>query len=108
MGKARLSGVHGGSPRIYAGEERFSAPEKSSILITRFSAGNPKPGAKAHFKIDSFFRWTKVQLPLLKQGASTRRLPQSFSEPLKADSYPYLNCTVKVVLRPLTPALKLA
>ena len=31
----------GGSPRIYEGEERFSAPESSSILILRFSAGPP-------------------------------------------------------------------
>jgi len=36
---------NGGSPRIYAGEERFSAPERVSILFVRFSAG--KPGAKA-------------------------------------------------------------
>jgi hypothetical protein len=29
----------GGSPRIDAGEERFSAPEKSPTTIMRFSAG---------------------------------------------------------------------
>ena len=29
----------GGSPRIYAGEERFSAPENRHVLALRFSAG---------------------------------------------------------------------
>ena len=29
----------GGSPRIHAGEERFSAPIKTLPLCTRFSAG---------------------------------------------------------------------
>jgi urease accessory protein len=37
----------GGSPRIYAGEERFSAPESSSILILRFCAG-PTPIASTN------------------------------------------------------------
>jgi hypothetical protein len=30
----------GGSPRIYSGEERFSAPEKSRFRLMRFSAGH--------------------------------------------------------------------
>jgi hypothetical protein len=30
---------HGGSPRIYSGEERFSAPEKSRRTSMRSSAG---------------------------------------------------------------------
>jgi hypothetical protein len=29
------------------------------------------PWAKAHFKGERAFRWTEVQLPLLKQGAPT-------------------------------------
>jgi hypothetical protein len=39
---------------IYAGKERFSAPEKFRVLIMRFSAESGNPGAKAHFRIDSF------------------------------------------------------
>src|SRR5271154_4826497 len=30
---------HGSSPRIYSGEERFSAPEKRHLMSRRFSAG---------------------------------------------------------------------
>jgi hypothetical protein len=30
-----------------------------------------EPRAKARLVIDAFFRWTEVQLPLLKQGAPT-------------------------------------
>jgi hypothetical protein len=37
----------GGSPRIHAGEERFSAPEGVSLTIMRFSAGLREiPGLK--------------------------------------------------------------
>jgi hypothetical protein len=31
-----------------------------------------KSGAKAHFQEMNLFRWTEVQLPLLKQGAPTK------------------------------------
>ncbi len=39
--RARLCG---GSPRIYAGEERFSAPGNGLDSITRFSAGETTCG----------------------------------------------------------------
>jgi len=56
------------------GKERFSAPGKSSTLIMRFSAGVERiPGLKPTLELDAF-RWTKVQLPLLKQGACTKTL----------------------------------
>jgi hypothetical protein len=59
------------------GKERFSAPGKSSTLIMRFSAGVEKiPRLKPILELDAF-RWTKVQLPLLKQGAPTKTLLQS-------------------------------
>ena len=53
----------GGSPRIHAGDGALQRSGKSSVLITRFSAGDQKPGAKAHLKIATLFRWTKVQIP---------------------------------------------
>ena len=59
------------------GKERFSAPGKSSTSSLRFSAGVEKVlGLKPILELDAF-RWTKVQLPLLKQGAPTKTLPQS-------------------------------
>jgi len=40
----------GGSPRIYAGEERFSAPKGVVLTIMRFSAGPREiPGLKSPF-----------------------------------------------------------
>ena len=36
----------GGSPRIYAGEERSSAPGEAQLSIMRFSAGIADSGAK--------------------------------------------------------------
>jgi hypothetical protein len=50
------------------GEERFSAPGSSCFLVMGFSPGAGLPTAKADCEF-AFFRWTKVQLPLLKQGA---------------------------------------
>jgi hypothetical protein len=46
---------------------RFSAEH----LGTRPEACAEIPRAKAHCKLDCFFRWTEVQLPLLKQRAPT-------------------------------------
>jgi hypothetical protein len=48
----------------------------------RFSAGRRNPRAKAHFQNRIFFRWTEVQLPLLKQGAPTESFPVSFPQAL--------------------------
>ena len=74
----------GGSPRIHAGDGALQRSSKSSVLITRFSAGDQKPGAKAHLKIATLFRWTKVQLPLLKQGAPTKAFPIVFPQLVQA------------------------
>ena len=41
-----------GAPAFMRGEERFSAPERVSPLITRFSAG---AGAEAHFRQGTLF-----------------------------------------------------
>jgi hypothetical protein len=41
-----------GAPAFMRGEERFSAPEKVSPRITRFSAG---AGAEAHFRQGTLF-----------------------------------------------------
>jgi hypothetical protein len=38
----------------------------------RFSAGLENPGLKPVLRNEMLFRWTEVQLPLLKQGAPTR------------------------------------
>ncbi len=37
----------------------------------RFSAGLENPGLKPSQRKEPLFRWTEVQLPLLKQGAPT-------------------------------------
>jgi hypothetical protein len=63
----------GGSPRIHAGEDRFSAPGKSCTLIMRFGAGLERfQGYKAHSKMERFSAGLKSSSPLLKQGAPTR------------------------------------
>src|ERR1700733_13019158 len=62
----------GGSPRIHAGEERFSAPGKSCTLIMRFGAGLERfQGYKAHSKMERFSAGLKSSSPLPKQGAPT-------------------------------------
>ena len=73
--------LFGGSPRIHAGEGALQRSGKSPTLIMRFSAGNRKPRAKAHFQNRILFRRTEVQLPLLKQGAPTRSLLIIFHQP---------------------------
>ena len=40
-----------------------------------YSADIVNSRAKAPFKTEQLFRWTKVQLPLLKQGASAKETP---------------------------------
>jgi hypothetical protein len=45
----------------------------------RFSAGLENPGLKPIPEGANAFRWTKVQLPLLKQGAPTKPGVEHFS-----------------------------
>jgi hypothetical protein len=58
-----------GAPCFSRGEQRFSVAQRSSTSIMRFSAGLENPGLKPSLKKETLFRWTEVQLPLLKQGA---------------------------------------
>ena len=68
------------------GKERFSARKKVSTLIIRFSAGHLKtPGLKPISK-SLLLRWTEVQLPLLKQGASTKRTSTAGEDVLHSHS----------------------
>jgi hypothetical protein len=41
--------------------------------MMRFSAGLEIQGQSPQFRNEPLFRWTEVQLPLLKQGAPTTR-----------------------------------
>ncbi len=60
----------------------------------RFSAGLENPGLKPSLRKETLFRWTEVQLPLLKQGAPTKlgversaaSLPV-LTHPLKPDEF---------------------
>ena len=55
----------GGSPRIYAGEERFSAPEKSRLLSMRFSAGHLRRRSRrdAHHPMLPFISDPAIESP---------------------------------------------
>jgi hypothetical protein len=75
----------GGSPRIYVAEGALQRPGKRSALIARFSAGDREITGLKPISKSTLFRWTKVQ-PLLKQGASTKSLPQSFFAACEAAS----------------------
>src|ERR1700744_1042575 len=65
----------GGSPLLQQrGATLQRCGEEIDFLIMRFSAGFERSRAKAHpLRNEWLFRWTEVQLPLLKQGAPTRR-----------------------------------
>jgi hypothetical protein len=43
--------IRGGSPPIYAGKERFSAPRNSLDSIVRFSAGNARAVLYALYRL---------------------------------------------------------
>jgi hypothetical protein len=82
------SGMHlGGSPRIHAGKERFSAPGKARLQSCALALGPRNPVAKAHHKIEPFSAGLKSNSPLLKQRAATNGLLQSFSTACKACIY---------------------
>src|ERR1035438_2879553 len=61
-----------GAPAFMWGKGALQRPGRRSVLITRFSAGNP--AAKAHLKIKSISAGLKSSFPLLKQGASTPKV----------------------------------
>jgi hypothetical protein len=64
----KYAGSFGGSPRIDAREERFNAPERALPPTWALALATGLPTAKAACEF-TLFRWTEVQLPLLKQGA---------------------------------------
>jgi hypothetical protein len=70
----------GGSPCIYAGEGALQRSGKSWTLSTRFSARDSKTqGLKPIFEIERFSAGLKSSFPLLKQGAPTKSILQTFS-----------------------------
>ncbi len=55
------------------GKERFIAPGKRlDIELCALALASKDPGLKPILRDKALFRWTEVQLPLLKQGAPTR------------------------------------
>jgi hypothetical protein len=70
---ARISPAFGGSPRIHARGGALQRSGELPLSKVGFSPVAPGlPAAKADFQC-ALFRWTEVQLPLLKQGAPTQR-----------------------------------
>jgi len=61
------------------GKERFSAPGNVRLRSCALAPGGRNPGAEAQLKNATLFRWTEVQLPLLKQGAATKSLHEFFT-----------------------------
>jgi hypothetical protein len=68
-----------GAPAFMRGKGRFSAPEKSRLGSCALALASANPAAKADFKSKLFFARLKSSFPLLKQGAPTKILAQSFS-----------------------------
>jgi len=75
-----------GAPAFMRGKERFSAPGNVRLRSCALAPGGRNPGAKAHLKNATLFRWTEVQLPLLKQEASTNKPSPEVSAAREADS----------------------
>src|ERR1022692_1292054 len=73
--------VLGGSPRIYAGKGALQrsgkkpAPNQCALAL-----GPRNPGAKAHFRINRLFRWTRSPAPPAEAGGSHQGLPATFSQ----------------------------
>ena len=68
-----------GAPAFIRGKERFSAPGDVRLRSCALAPGWRNPGAKAQLKNGTFFPWTEVQFPLLKQGAATKSLHEFFT-----------------------------
>src|SRR5664280_2775853 len=68
----------GGSPRIHAGEGALQRSGRSSVLITRFSAGDQNPGLKPISKSRRSSAGLKSSSPA-EAGGSHQSLSHSFS-----------------------------
>src|SRR5664279_6032380 len=73
----------GGSPCIYAGEDRFSAPEKLRIRPRALARYREIPGLRPIYN-QTLFRWTRVQLPPAEAwGSPPKVFHRVFPQPVK-------------------------
>ena len=66
-------------PHLCGGRSASALREKLDFNQCALAPESRNPRAKAHFKIKRFSAGLKSSFPLLKQGAPTKSLPQTFS-----------------------------
>src|ERR1035437_1140508 len=97
----------GGSPAFMRGKERFSAPGDVRLRSCALAPGWRNPGANAQLKNGTFFPWTEVQFPLLKQGTATKSLHEFFTTSEGRIYRQLSQCTAEPMLHPDTPTQNL-